>query len=205
MSKRLTSRCIAAVQRKILLICLSTPLLVGTPLASAGEGHDHGDKASTAVVTVRPTITAQSELFEIVGTLQKDELSLLIDRAATNAPVLGAKVEVEFDNQKAVAAFHVDHGDYSLTDAVMLAKLATTGEHALTFTVIAASDSDLLTGTLDNHGVATKETATQARSWTKYAIWGFGLLLTLAVFVIAIRFVLTLRRTRQPRLVEVSK
>ena len=164
MSKRFTSRCIAIVQRKILLICLSTPLLVGTPLASAGEGHDHGDKASAAVMTARPTITAQSELFEIVGTLQKDELSLLIDRAATNAPVLGAKVEVEFANKQAVAAFHADHGDYSLTDAAMLAKLATTGEHALTFTVIAASDSDLLTGTLDNHGVATNETATQVRS-----------------------------------------
>lgn len=205
MSKRLTSRCIAAVQRKILLICLSTPLLVGTPLASAGEGHDHGDKASTAVVTVRPTITAQSELFEIVGTLHRDELSLLIDRTATNAPVLDAKVEIEFDGKRAVAAFHADHGDYSLTDAAMLAKLAATGEHALTFTILAASDSDLLTGTLDNHGVATKETATQARSWTKYAIWGLGLLLTLAVFVIAIRFIRTSRRTRQPRLVEASK
>ena len=205
MSKRFTSRCIVAVQRKILLICLSAPLIASTPLALAGEGHDHGDKASAAVVTARPTITAQSELFEIVGTLQKDELSLLIDRAATNAPVLGAKVEVEFDNKKAVAAFHADHGDYSLTDAVMLAKLAATGEHALTFMVIAASDSDLLTGTLDNRGVATKATATQARSWTKYAKGGFGLLLTLAVFVIAIRFILTLRRARQPRLVEVSK
>ena len=205
MSTRFTSRCIASAQRKLLLICLAAPLLVGTPLASAGEGHDHGEKASAAAVTARPTITAQSELFEIVGTLQKDELSLLIDRTATNAPVLGAKVEVEFDNKKAVAAFHADHGDYSLTDATMLAKLATTGEHALTFTVIAASDSDLLTGTLDSHGVATKATATQARSWTQYAIGGLGLLLTLAVLVIAIRFILGLRRARQPRLVEVSK
>ena len=205
MSKPFATHCIAIVQRKILLICVSTPFLVGTPLASAGEGHDHGDKASAVIVTVRPTITAQSELFEIVGTLHKDELSLLIDRAATNAPVLDAKVEVEFDNKKAVAAFHADHGDYSLTDAVMLAKLATTGEHALTFTLIAASDSDLLTGTLDNHGVATNETATQVRSWTQYIAWGLSLLLALAVFVLSIRFIRTARRARQPRLVEASK
>ena len=107
--------------------------------------------------------------------------------------------------KKALAAFHADHGDYSLTDAAMLAKLATKGEHALTFTVITSTDSDLLTGMLDNHGVATQSAAAHGHSGKEYLIWGLSGLLLLAALVVAIRFIRALRRSRQPRFVEASK
>ncbi|MGL5001383.1 MAG: hypothetical protein ACRDAM_00405, partial [Casimicrobium sp.] len=60
--------------------------LLLTPLAVAGPGHDHGDAVPTAAASALPRFTAQSDLFDAVGVLGKDELVVFIDRAATNEP-----------------------------------------------------------------------------------------------------------------------
>jgi hypothetical protein len=96
-----------------------------------------------------------SESFEMVAQLQASELSVLIDRYDTNEPVLGATLEVETGDIKAVAQFHTDVGDYSFTDEALLKRLATPGEHALVFTLIAGTESDLLDGTLVTETVTT--------------------------------------------------
>ena len=95
-----------------------------------------------------PRVEAHTELFELVGELGEQELSLLIDRYESNAPVLGAKVTVESGGIEAAATFHADHGDYAVTDERLLALLRQPGEHALVFTVTSGDDSDLLDGTL---------------------------------------------------------
>jgi len=56
-------------------------------LAMAVEGHDHGDAKPSASGPALPRFTVQSDLFEAVGVLGKDELVVYIDRAATNEPV----------------------------------------------------------------------------------------------------------------------
>ncbi|MDM4765404.1 hypothetical protein [Pelomonas sp. SE-A7] len=122
-------------------------LLLACSGAFAHDGDDHGAAPAAAAGSV-PRVEAHSELFELVARLQPKELSLLIDRYASNEPLLQASVEVESGGRKAKAAFHAEHGDYSIEDPALLKLLATPGEHALVITVIAGSESDLLDGVL---------------------------------------------------------
>ncbi len=132
----------------------SAAVLFAAPATFAGPGahgpngeHLDGPPATSAVGAL-PRVEARSEAFELVATLSSTELSLYVDRYATNEPVLKATIEVESDGLKAIAAFHAEHGDYSLKDAALLKLLATPGQHALVFTVTAGEEADLLEGTL---------------------------------------------------------
>ena len=132
----------------------ATAFLAAAASASAGPGGhgpdgEHLDgPAATATADARPRMEAATEEFELVARLLDGELSLIVDRFKTNEPVLNAKVQVESGGLKADAAFHTDHGDYSVDDPAMLKKLAEPGQHALVITVLAGADSDLLDGTL---------------------------------------------------------
>ena len=125
-----------------------TGLLGLASLTWAHGGEDHGDTAMAVSATGLPRVEAHSDLFELVGQLDGQGLSLLIDRYDSNAPVLGAKVTVESGGIEAAATFHADHGDYAVTDERLLTLLRQGQEHALVFTITAGDDSDLLDGTL---------------------------------------------------------
>ena len=112
-----------------------------------GEHLDAGAGAQ-ASNSAAPRLEAKSEQFELVARLQGGELSILIDKFATNEPVLQASVEVKSGALKAPARFHEDLGDYAVDDPAMLQLLATPGDHALVFTVLAGQESDLLDGVL---------------------------------------------------------
>jgi hypothetical protein len=139
-------------------------LLAGATAFAAPGAHgpngEHLDApaASGSAAHAAPRFEAQSDMFEVVGRLQGGELSMLINRFATNEPVLDAKVEIESGTLKAQAKFHADLGDYAVDDAAMLKALAAPGDHPLVITVLAGSDADLLDGTLsvtaplDDHG-----------------------------------------------------
>jgi hypothetical protein len=114
-----------------------------------GEHLDGPATSSAAGAAASPRFEAKSESFELVATLLGDELSMLIDRFATNEPLLRAEVEVESGNLKAKAKFHSDLGDYSVDDPAMLKLLSAPGEHALVITVIAGNETDLLDGALN--------------------------------------------------------
>lgn len=144
--------------------------VAGTLPALAGEGHDHGEAAVVAGPAL-PSVSAVSETFELVGRLYPSEMSILIDRAASNEPVLNGKLTVDLDGRSAVAAFHSDHGDYSLTDAEILKKLREPGVKTMTFTLIAGAESDLLGGELDMHEEVHVETTTYTHDWKEYALW----------------------------------
>lgn len=119
-------------------------LLLPRLLFAHGD-EDHGVTAKAPVApTVRPLrVEAASEAFELVGQLQGDKLVIYLDRFATNAPVTGAKVDVEGGPLKAVKAIERD-GVYT----VPAASLNAPGTHALVFTIQDGDASDLLTGDL---------------------------------------------------------
>lgn len=123
------------------------PALAG-PGAHGPNGEHLDGPAAPAPAGTLPRLETKSEAFELVATLTATELSIYIDRFATNEPVLKAKVEVETDGLKAIATQHADHGDYTMADAAMLKRLSTPGSHALVFTVTAGDEADLLEGTL---------------------------------------------------------
>lgn len=110
-------------------------------LAQAGEG----DAAPV------PKVLAVSEQFEAVGRLETNGLVFYVDRADSNAPVLNARLAVEFEGKSVNATFRPEQGDYMIADAAWLAPLRREGEHALALTLIAGEESDLLTGELDVH------------------------------------------------------
>lgn len=168
-------------------------LLAASPSAVAGDDHDHGAPATRGAAPSVPVITAVSEAFELVGRLHHDELSILIDRADSNEPVLHATLTVEVDGRSIAAPFHADHGDYSLADSALLAKLQQVGSKPLTFTLLAGDESDLLTGELDVHG-EEPAVAEHSHAWQAYAAWAGAAFAGLAILGMIVR---RQRATRQ--------
>jgi membrane fusion protein, heavy metal efflux system len=110
-----------------------------------GEGHDHGEaKTPAGAVAASPRFQGHSDLFEVVGMLKGDELSITIDRYATNEPVLDATVEVETGAVKQAATFHADHGGYSLPAE----SFRKPGTYPITLTIVSGKDTDLIAGDL---------------------------------------------------------
>ena len=170
------------------------PVLTWAGPGAHGPNGEHLDTPTTGQANAMQAslqIEAKSDLFELVATLTGGELSIFIDRFATNEPVLQAQVEVESGALKAQAKFHADMGNYAIDDSAMLKKLSSPGEHPLVITVLAGKDSDLLDAVLrvpmssavHDHGIHWE--------W-----WALGALATLALLGIAAA---RLRSQRQRR------
>lgn len=125
---------------------------LGGPLPAASHGsegdHSHGPEPVVRLQPGWPQAEAASEAFELVVQLRAGELVVLVDRYASNEPVLGATLEVESGALKAVATFRPEQGDYIVKDAPLLQALAAPGDHPLVFTLRAGTDNDLLDTTL---------------------------------------------------------
>ena len=164
-------------------------------LAVAGEGHDHGEAKPAASGPALPRFTAQSELFEAVGVLGKDELVVYLDRAATNEPVVNATVELASNGIKQLGKFEAKLGEYHF-DAKPFAKA---GEYPITLTVKTGAESDLLAGDLDIHdpAAATASTGTHSHGWQRAAQWsGGGLVVALLLFLGIRRLIANRRNSR---------
>ncbi len=180
----------------VIKVCAVATCTLFFTLAIAGDGHDHGTAKPAASGPALPRFTAQSELFEAVGILGKDELVMYIDRAASNEPVVNATVELESTGIKLVGTFEPKLGEYHF-DAKPFAKA---GEYPMTLTIKAGADSDLLTGELDvTDAAAGATTATGAHShgWKRAAQWvGGGLVVALLLLFGIRRRVLNRRSSR---------
>lgn len=118
--------------------------------ARADDGHDHGDSTPAASGPALPRFDAVSDGFELVGVLDGRRLTLYLDRAADNAPVTDARIELE------IAGAQVDvekHGDEDTFGATLAAAPAP-GVLPVTATITAGDEVDLLAGELDLHGTA---------------------------------------------------
>ncbi len=127
--------------------------------------------AETAVPL--PVVVAESEAFEIVGRLEQNGLILHVDRAPSNAPVLAATLSAEASGQEVAAQFRPASGDYLIDDAAWLKSLRVPGEHALSFTLLAGEENDLLSADLVVQAPLTAENT----SGFVLSPWRGGLLL----------------------------
>jgi hypothetical protein len=163
-------------------------------LALAGEGGGAAPKASAqagaADMTTRSE--AQTELFELVATSGNGQLTVFLDRYATNEPVTGAKVEVESGNWKAVAQ---ENGDGSYR--VKTEQFGKPGRYPLQFTVQAGTDADLMETTLIVAEAAEPDAAPVP--WSSGAMWWWGG--ALVVLTALVTLVLRIRRLRVGRAV----
>lgn len=122
--------------------------------ALAHEGEDHGPPAAALSQTLLPRVATASEDFELVVVLEPARLVVYLDRQASNEPVAGARVDVEGAGLNA-AAVESGAGTYALALAAPLPP----GQHALTFTLQAGTDADLLSVTLEVPAPATAAAA----------------------------------------------
>ncbi len=153
-------------------LCVSPLAVLAGPGAHGPDGqHLDAPAAGAGAVGAAPRVEAKTDLFELVGTLGGGKFSILIDRFATNAPLLNAKVEVEFGALKASAKFHPDVGDYAIDDAAFLTAISKPGAHPLVFTVVAGDESDLLDGTLTVSAALEEQSHSHGQTYFGMSRW----------------------------------
>ena len=142
-----------------ILLALSMPLL-------AHEGHDHGAPAKPADVNLAPRFELRSEDLELVGVLAGQDLIIYLDRAADNAPVPGAQIEIEGQGIKGVAT-EMANGVYQLSAP----SLTQAGKYPLTITVQVGEIVDLLSASLEIGEIspAMPDDGHSDRNWWFYA------------------------------------
>ena len=169
--------------RRNVMAAVVFAVLAGTAWAHGGEDHG-GEAAPAPPAAVAPRANAQSEEFELVAVLQGEQLTLTLDRFATNEPVADAKIEVESGSVLKANATQVSAGLYALR--VPAGVFAKPEKYPLTITVQAGKSSDLLTATLDLTPPPTS--AALAKTGNNWAVWRvvFGTLLLAGVALIAV-------------------
>lgn len=133
-------RSIAALASVVVAVAL-----LGLVPSVGHEGHDHDDDVAAALVSsTYPRVTAQSELYEVVGVLKGGRLAIYIDQFATNESVTDGKVMVTIGDGEPVEAERAQDGSYSLSSN----RLSETGPIEVIFAINAGSGDDLLVGSL---------------------------------------------------------
>jgi hypothetical protein len=149
--------------------------------ALADEGHNHDAGPAAAEGQASPRVQAHSDLFELVGIVEKGQMTVYLDRYATNEPVENAKIEFESGESKGVAAPQPD-GTY----LIKFDALSKPGELPFSFTVAAGSDTDLLAGELHIEDPHAHEEAA-AKPWLRWAGIAAAALAALAAAAYALR------------------
>jgi F0F1-type ATP synthase assembly protein I len=151
-------------------------LMLASGHATAHEGHDHGDDPQPVVGTVAPRFEARSDLFEVVGVLQGDDIVLYLDNATNNAPLLEGEIEIESAGLQGKAQADA-HGVFRFKAG----GLAKPGNHALTLTITANDEVDLLSANFE-HSMQAADASTEHHDHShSHAIWWAGAALLIAV------------------------
>ena len=126
-------------------LCCLASLFLGFAASVAHEGHDHGDSEKAAVVaSAYPRVAARSELYEIVGILKDDQLSIFLDDALTNEPISDATLQITIGDAPPIEATKASNGMY----AVALPDRKFAGSAEIIFSVNASKGDDLLVDSL---------------------------------------------------------
>ncbi|TAK47296.1 MAG: HlyD family efflux transporter periplasmic adaptor subunit [Xanthobacteraceae bacterium] len=119
-------------------------LAVPSQRLSAHEGHDHGTATPTVVLPAQPRAEAASKAFELVTIAKAGELTIYLDRFATNETVPDAAIALETP-QGSVDAKRAGDGTYRLAAPWA----ATPGRYDLIATVKKDGVSDILAFTIE--------------------------------------------------------
>lgn len=163
----------------IIMLCLPMQLW-----AHGGEDHseDEAKSAVTAQVNAGSRAYANSELFELVlvapaAGSEGQPLSIYLDYFADNSPVADAVIELDVAGFTGTATM-VQPGFYQLKTPPFKPE-----RHAITLTIEAGEDIDLLNTELDLSPVSSE--VPHDHSWTEYStqLWfALGVLLLGLVF-----------------------
>ena len=177
----------------LVAISLAAVLLAPGPSTAAGDdhGHDHGPAATAATGPAQPRFAAVSDLFELVGVLNGKQLTLYLDRAADNSPVIDAQIELEIGGRRFKAT-----RQGSDTFEVVLPEAPKPGVLPVVATVSVGTDTDLLSGEHDIHEPAHGVASAPLHSLKAYTGWAVGGVAVLAVLALAGRRAQAARQLR---------
>ena len=131
--------------RGMAALCCLVAVFLSLSHAIAHEGHDHGDESRTALAaSAYPRVTAQSELYEVVGILKGEKLSIYLDHFVTNEPVGDATLKVTIGDREPIDAAPAAPGIYTIA----LPRLAVTESIEIVFNIAMPTGDDLLVGAL---------------------------------------------------------
>lgn len=176
------------LHRTLAALALTTCAVLFMSQALAGEGHDHGDAPVATGGPALPRFHAVSEMFELVGIVNGKQITLYLDRFADGSPVKDARLELELGGAKVPVKPHAE-GEFEAT----LTQELKPGMLAVSATVIAGSETDLLAGELDVHDEAAAGSGEPVRDWKAYAL-RVGMIGAALIVVIALA-----RRLRSAR------
>lgn len=155
-----------------LLVLIASALVFVAPAALGHGGEDHGAPPPSVIQSISPRADAKSDEFEAVAVLENKKLLLYLDHFASNAPVVGAKVEIEGGGLKGVVS-ESSPGVYAIDAAAI-----TPEKHPLTISIETEDSADLLLATLDirppSAGIG------HVHEWSEWAVWSGAGVLALA-------------------------
>jgi hypothetical protein len=128
---------------RVAALCCVAGMVLSLSALFAHEGHDDDATRSALTSSTYPRISANSELYELVGIVRGERLSIYLDHLATNESVSDAKVRVTVGDAEPVDAEPTENGIYTIPFA-----RGRTGSVEVVFSVTAASGDDLLVGAL---------------------------------------------------------
>ena len=173
------------------LVLLWLGAIALAPLGALAHGdEDHGEKKAPAASSANagPRFEAHSDLFEVVGTVERDQLTITVDRYASNEPVRDAKVEVEVGSAKGIASPGPD-GSYSFKNAALAQAASAPVTLPVSLTITAGKDADLLAAELtigaaaaDDAHAADAHAAERPRWWLPVAASVLLLIVALVVW-----------------------
>ena len=177
--------------RRTSLVLLWLGAIALAPLGALAHGdEDHGEKKSPAAsgAIAGPRFEAHSDLFEVVGTVERDQLTITVDRYASNEPVRDAKVEVEVGSAKGIASPGPD-GSYSFKNAALAQAASAPVTLPISLTITAGKEADLLAAELtigavasDDAHAADAHTTARPRRWLPAAASVLLLIVALIVW-----------------------
>jgi membrane fusion protein, heavy metal efflux system len=130
---------------RVAALCCVAGVFLSLSVPFAHEGHEDDDATRSALASsTYPRVTAQSELYELVGIVKGERLSIYLDHVATNEPIADAKVKVAVADAEPVDAAPAEKGVYTTS----FPRSARSGSIEIVFSVTAASGDDLLVGPL---------------------------------------------------------
>lgn len=141
-----SNRCLFRLLRSLAaLFCFAVTFNGPFAALAHEEGHDHDDAARKALITSAfPRVAAQSELYEVVGILKNERLTVYLDRFATNEPVTDAKLGVAIGDRPAVDAEQTEDNTYIVPFHAMPEAQSV----EVVFSISAGSGDDLLIGSI---------------------------------------------------------
>ncbi len=156
----------------LLLLALHRSETISPSLAH--EGHDHGPPAPALPSSLKPRIAVHSDAYELVAVANGQQLTIYLDRYASNTPVADARIEI-IAGAATLQASALPDSTYRAT----LPALDKAGRHELVFNIQHKDGDDLLAGTLETP-VAGAATAANQRpsgwSLTTLILIGLGAL-----------------------------